>query len=199
MKRERKKSKKPFIFFVVIILIIAAVFVIKNKDSFFKAELDQPGTVTTDTKSILEKVLKTSDFSTLEFNYDAIKTVSDNDGNPEYHVAYSGIVKSGIDFSKINIELDEENKLVTITIPDPEIQSVEVDAGKLDYIFEDEKYNNEKIIAQAYKECLADLEEKAKNNPMVMQMARENAKDAVTALTEPWLKQGDSEYKVEVK
>lgn len=45
--------------------------------------------------------------------------------------AYSGTVKAGIDFNRIQISVDEENKVVTVFIPRSEILSNELDNDSL--------------------------------------------------------------------
>ena len=51
------------------------------------------------------------------------------------------LVTAGIDFSKIMIDIDEDTKIITITLPESEIQNTMVDFGSMDYIFENKKYN----------------------------------------------------------
>ena len=50
------------------------------------------------------------------------------------------LVTAGIDFSKIMIDIDEDTKIITITLPESEIQNTTVDFGSMDYIFENKKY-----------------------------------------------------------
>lgn len=156
--------------------------------------------VTTITKSSLEKVIEISDLSTLDYTYNSITDVLDEDGETiKYHVAYEGVVTAGIDFERVDVSVDEETKKVTITIPEADIQNVDVDMGTLEYIFEEKKYETETVSQEAYKACRADLEKKATNENNLLSVAKENAVDVVNALITPWVEQIDEEYQVEVK
>lgn len=156
--------------------------------------------VTTITKSSLEKVIEISDLSTLDYTYNSITDVLDEDGETiKYHVAYEGVVTAGIDFERVDVSVDEETKKVTITIPEADIQNVDVDMGTLEYIFEEKKYETETVSQEAYKACRADLEKKATEENNLLSVAKENAVDVVNALITPWVEQIDEEYQVEVK
>ena len=156
--------------------------------------------VTTVTESSLEKVLEISDLSTLDYTYNSIVDVLDEDGETvKYHVAYEGVVTAGIDFESVDVSVDEETKMITITVPEAVVQNVDVDMGTLEYIFEEKKYETETVSQEAYKACRADLEKKAMEEGHLLATAKENAVDAVNALMTPWIEQLDEEYQVEVK
>lgn len=156
--------------------------------------------VTTVTESSLEKVLEISDLSTLDYTYNSIVDVLDEDGETvKYHVAYEGVVTAGIDFESVDVSVDEETKMITITVPEAVVQNVDVDMGTLEYIFEEKKYETETVSQEAYKACRADLEKKAMEEGHLLATAKENAVDAVNALMTPWIEQLDEAYQVEVK
>ena len=156
--------------------------------------------VTTITESSLEKVIAISDLSTLDYTYNSITNVLDEDGETvKYHVAYEGVVTAGIDFENIDVAIDEDTKTITISVPEANIQNVDVNMGTLEYIFENKKYETETVSQEAYKACRADLEKKATEEDHLLSVAKENAVDAVSALIVPWVEQLDEEYHVEVK
>ena len=156
--------------------------------------------VTTVTESSLEKVLEISDLSTLDYTYNSIVDVMDEDGKTmKYHVAYEGVVTAGIDFENVDVYVDEETKMITITLPEAVVQNVEIDMGTLEYIFEEKKYETETVSQEAYKACRADLEKKAMEEGNLLAIAKDNAVDTVNALMTPWIEQLHEEYQVEVK
>lgn len=199
INEKKKHIKKKFKIRTIMASCIICVIVICTIIILPKVLNPNGGKVTTITKSSLEKIVEINDMSTLDYTYNAITDVADENGNAKYHVAYEGKVTAGIDITKINISVDEENKKIKIIVPEAEIQNVDVDMGTMEFIFEKEKYETETVSQEAYKASLADLEKKANNEKDLLSMAKENAVDAITALITPWVEQVDEEYFVEIK
>jgi DNA polymerase elongation subunit (family B) len=74
-----------------------------------------------------------------------------------------------------------------------------VDIGSLEYIFADEKYNNENELQYAYAYCEDDLKTRIENEEEFLENATENAKQVVEALVLPWVNQVDADYKITVQ
>lgn len=203
MEQEKHQTKKKISLVSAIVLVLVIVIgLIAGGAIYFIANENNTasGKVTVITQSKLKDVIEVSELSTVAYTYNAIVPAYKKDGKTlKYHVAYEGIVKAGIDFEDIQIEVDEEKKIITITIPDVKILDCAVDEGTLEFIFEKDKYNKETVAAEAYKLCLADLEDRAEQEPELIDLARENALSAVKGLIEPWVNQVDDEYTVEVK
>lgn len=198
-KQKKKKSKRIIVasclIGVALVGIVAVAVLILPKESNSNS-----GIVTTITKSTLEQVIEINDLSTLDYTYNAITNVKDESGNEiKYYVAYEGVVTAGININEVDVSVDEEGKIITITMPDAEIQSINVDMGTMEFIFEKDKYETETVSQEAYKACIDDLERRAKEEDTLLSMAKENAVDAMTALITPWIEQIDEEYMVEVK
>lgn len=187
-------KKKKMLIGCILILVVIAIAVLGGI-GIMKLKEEKLHTVS---KASLEKMIQISDLYTLEYTYNAITYVNDDEGNPRYHVAYKGTVTAGIDFSKVQVDTDEENKKIKITIPDAYVQNVDVDMGKMEFIFEKKKYETETVSQEAYAACKADLEQKAAGEQSLLAMAKDNAKEAVTALIEPWVQQIDKEYTLEI-
>lgn len=186
------KKKKMLLGCILILLVVAsAIFVM------VQIKRSNGEKVHTISKASLEKMLEISDLSTLDFTYNAIANVNDENGKPKYHVAYKGTVTAGIDFSQIGIAFNE--KVITITIPEASVQNVDVDMGTMNFIFEKKKYETETVSQEAYAACREDLDKRAAAEPSLLSMAKENATEAVKALVEPWVQQVDKEYTVEIK
>ena len=188
VKKERSgnpvRRSRKFLFakitvpFLIIVVVLGIWFLVSSRNE---------GRVTTITQSSLEKMLETNDLSTLEYTYNGITTVYTQDGKtPKYYVAYEGVVTAGIDITKINVHTDQDKKVITITIPDPSVH-------------EKKKYETETVSQEAYKKSMKDLKNKAEKEEQLLSMAKENAVSSIKALIEPWVKQLDDGYTVEVK
>ena len=183
-----KQTKKFFgVLIIVLLLMVFGIVILYNR----------PGKITTISEATLKETFEISEFSTVEYTYNSIVTVS-NEKEDMYHVAYQGIVKAGFDFNEIKVEDNKDQKIIYIYIPEIKINSVSV-SEKLDYIFVKNKYDTETTYQEAYRKSLEDLEEKAKNNMSLKDMARENAITTISALIKPWEKQLPKGYKIEYK
>ena len=160
---------------------------------------NEEGTVTTISKSSLQEMFEVSDLSTLEYVYNSIATVGDEDGVEKYYVAYEGTVILGIDFEQLEVIEDETEKKFIIQLPEIEVQDVNVAFDTMEYIFNKEVYETETVSQEAYKACLRDLEEKAGRTESLHKVALENTKDAVNALLEPFKVQMDKDTKFEIR
>lgn len=213
-KKSKNKEKRTRVIKIRItgggilaIVIVCVILKILNADPssvFLKntkdAIIGEEGTVTTISKASLEKVFEISELSTVDYSYNAVARAYEEDGaTPKYFVAYEGTVTAGIDFSKIVIDIDEDTKIITITLPESEIQNTTVDFGSMDYIFENKKYETETVSQEAYELCKTDLARRAAKENDLMTLAKENAVTAVEALVDPWVQQIDGEYKVNIK
>lgn len=194
-KKLTKKQKRLIaILCGVLAIIIASVtvtLILVNKE-------DKVGEVSTISKSSLEKVVERAQLSTLEYTYNAIVSVKDDKGKIKYHVAYEGVVKVGMDFTKIDIDVDNVEKKIKIKIPEMQIENPVVKMEDMEYIFVKEKYETEDVSAEAFNISKEDLKKRTANDESLMQMARENAVSSIRAFIEPWIEQLDAEYTVEI-
>ena len=195
--REKKKLsiKKPIIY-IICVLIIAAVIVFILKEKMFSRE-SKPEIIS---KSTLEKVINVSDLSTFEAIYNGIASVA-NEEKPEnidYYVSYEAKVKAGIDFEKVNLEVNEAERIITVTLPEVKITDVNVDIASLDYIFMNKKANTETVSAQAYKKCIEDVTNESNSTTAIYELAKQNARNIVEALIKPFIEQLDSEYELKI-
>ena len=193
-KSKRIKFKHIAVLFVIIAVIITALMIkikIFNKKS-------EPTIIS---KATLEKVINVSDLSTFEAIYNGVAAV-ENEEKPEnidYYVSYEAKVKAGIDFALVEVEVNEAEKIITVTLPEVKITDVDVDIASLDYIFMNNKANTETVSAQAYKKCIKDVTKESNSTDEIYKSARQNARNIVEALISPFVEQLDSEYKLEIK
>lgn len=193
-RTKRIKFKHIAVLFVIILVIITALMIkikIFNKKS-------EPTIIS---KATLEKVINVSDLSTFEAIYNGVAAV-ENEENPEnidYYVSYEAKVKAGIDFELVEVEVNETDKVITVTLPEVKITDVDVDIASLDYIFMNNKANTQTVSEQAYKKCIKDVTKESNSTDEIYESARQNARNIVEALISPFVEQLDSEYKLEIK
>ena len=197
--REKKKlSFRQIIKYIrllcfIIVAIIVFLFVkekIVKKDSI-------PEIIS---KSTLEKVINVSDLSTFEAIYNGVASVA-NEEKPEnidYYVSYEAKVKAGIDFEQVNLEVNEDEKRITVTLPEVKITDVNVDIASLDYIFMNKRANTETVSAQAYKKCIEDVTNESNSTTAIYELAKQNARNIVEALIKPFVEQLDSKYELKI-
>lgn len=154
------------------------------------------------TASYLKSIILKSDLSTRSAVYNGIAEVH-NPKSPDkidYYVSYKANVKTGINFEKLKVEVEDTDvvKTVYITLPPAYITGVEVDAGSLDYIFVNKKANNPDTLQTAYAACEADVRAEVAEDAQLLELAQTNAEEVVRALTELFFMQYGSEYNLVV-
>ena len=207
---EKRRPLRIIPIALCIVLFVFCILYIKNNffkkgtvsltDNISQMITGEEGKVSTISKASLSKVFEISELSTADYIYNAVARAYDGDKTPvKYYVAYEGKVKAGIDFDKINFEIDEETKTIRITIPAIEFQEQTVDPGTLKYIFKDKKSERENIHQEAFELCERDLKEKIGKEKDLAALAEKNAIAVVKGLVEPWVAQIDSEYSITVQ
>ena len=79
----------------------------------------------------------------------------------EFMYSYDGAVMAGIDFEKIEIKTDEDRKIITVDMPDSEIQAVTIDKDTFKiYSEKDSLWNPLKL--EDYNISLVEFEDAAK-------------------------------------
>lgn len=191
--RDRKLSIKAIIILtcsMIAVIAITSIFV------FVKVSgKEEPEIIT---ESNLEKIINVSDLSTLEAVYNGIAEVtnSENPDQIDYYVSYEAKVKAGIDFQQVDLDVDNEQKVITVTIPEIKINDVNVDIASLDYIFLNHKANTQTVSEEAYKKCIEDVTNETNAEDTIYELAEENAKNIIEALIKPFVCQLDAEYKL---
>ncbi|MBQ8043434.1 MAG: DUF4230 domain-containing protein [Clostridia bacterium] len=204
-KKQKKGKKNIFkilgpkkLKFIVTILIILVIF-FAGMVVYHNMTTDKEAKIIT--KSTLQKIVDISDLSTYEAIYNGITAVA-SENNPakmDYYVAYEAKIQAGFDFEELEITVDEENKKVTITIPDIEITDIDVDISSLDYIFKNKKADNSTVSSIAYKACKADVKKASEKEETIHKLAKENAVNVVKALVKPFIEDLDGDYELVVE
>ncbi|MBP3368490.1 MAG: DUF4230 domain-containing protein [Clostridia bacterium] len=144
----------------------------------------------------IEKIINVSELSTYTAVYNGVAEVM-NEKKPDktdYYVAYEASVDAGFDFSKIEITVYKENKLIRIKLPEIYITDVSVAFESMDFMWVNDKANTSTVSEQAYKMCIADVENESKKMTALLDLARQNAIKTIEALTKPITEQAGSEY-----
>ncbi|MGM9927957.1 MAG: DUF4230 domain-containing protein [Bacillus sp. (in: firmicutes)] len=151
--------------------------------------------------STLERIINVSDLSTFQAVYKGVAKVMDEKitGKVDYYVSYYSKVKAGLDFEKVDLEIDEEEKVITVILPEIKITDVNVDITSLDYIFMDDNANTETVSAQAYKKCIEDVTTESSNQEAIYELAEQNAHSIIEALIKPFVEQLDEEYQLVIE
>lgn len=207
--KKRVKNMKKAIFLIMSILLSLTMAGCKKEEPFVdtmaqgvndfvdQAIVGEEGEVFTITESSLQEILDSNELSTIEYTYNSIVQVKDENDKLKYSAYYSGIITAGIDFNKIKITVDDDNQTVNIKVPDAKINSSIVDAGSLEFIFENNKYDEKMTHSEAYEKSKEDLEKKANNNEEILRLAKENSMLAVEALLKPLIEFAGYEYTIE--
>lgn len=197
-ENQKKKLSGLKVKYIIGIAIMLAVVIIVLLAVSMSSKKSEPEIIS---KSTLEDIINVSDLSTFEAVYNGIAKVTDED-NPEkvnYYVSYDAKVKAGIDFEKVDITVNTDEKIITVMLPEIKITDVNVDITSLDYIFENEKANTETVSEEAYKKCIEDVTSESNSEDAIYELAEQNARNIVEALISPFVEQLDSEYRLEIQ
>lgn len=186
------------IVFIIIISTVIATMVITKSFADNSEEFAEPEIIT---QVMLEDIIKVSQLNTFEAVYNGIVKVP-NEKKPEkidYYVSYEATIKAGIDFELIDIDVDKDEKIIEITLPEVQINDVNVDIASLDYIFDNKKADTENVTGQAYQKCIDDAEKESADEQKIYELAEQNAENIIEALIIPFIEQLDEEYELKIK
>ena len=189
------KPKVLVIAAVVILVAIAAVAVLLQTSG---REEPQPQVFN---KSTLERIINVSELSTFTAVYNGIARVA-NEKKPEkidYYVSYEATVNAGIDFQKVEISMDEEQKTITLKVPEAHITNLAVDMSSLDFIFQNKKADKSGVTEDAYKACEEDVKRESEQQTAICELAKQNAKNVLKALTKPVVDQLGDGYQLVIE
>ena len=193
-----KGFRTKYLMMIAIAVVIIFVATLSVKVVLSISREDAPEIIT---KSTLEKIVHISDLSTFESVYNGIAKVMNEKkpGKVDYYVSYEAKVKAGFDVERVELEVDDAIKVISVTIPEIKITGIDVDIASLDYIFMNDKANESTVSEQAYKKCIEDVENESSSENAIYTLAGKNAKDVITALINPFIEQLDDDYELTVK
>ena len=189
------KPKVLVIAAVVILVAIAAVAVLLQTSG---REEPQPQVFN---KSTLERIINVSELSTFTAVYNGIARVA-NEKKPEkidYYVSYEATVNAGIDFRAVDISINEEQKTITLKVPEAHITNQSVEMSSLDFIFLNQKADKSGVTEAAYKACEEDVRQESEQQTAICELAKQNAENVLKALTKPIVDQLGDGYQLVIE
>lgn len=189
------KPKVLVIAAVGILVAIAAVAVLLQTSG---REEPQPQVFN---KSTLERIINVSELSTFTAVYNGIARVA-NEKKPEkidYYVSYEATVNAGIDFQKVEISMDEEQKTITLKVPEAHITNQSVEMSSLEFIFLNKKADKPGVTEVAYKACEEDVRQESEQQTAICELAKQNAENVLKALTKPIVDQLGDGYQLVIE
>ena len=179
---------------VVILAVIAVAVVLRTTGR----EKPQPQVLNTST---LEKIINVSELSTFTAVYNGIAEVA-NEKKPDqidYYVSYEATVNAGIDFQTVGVSMDEEQKIITLKVPEAHITNLAVDMSSLDFIFLNKKADKSGVTEAAYKACEEDVRRESEQQTAICELAKQNAKNVLKALAQPIVNQLGADYRLVIE
>ncbi len=189
----RKLDKKLRKWMMILIVVLAAVVAVNEH-----RKKPEPQVLTVST---LTDMIPVSNLSTVTSTYNGVAQVM-NEKNPDkldYYVAYEAQAQAGVNFNELQPEVDEASKTVTIRVPAAHFMDANVDVSSLDFMFNNKKADTSGVTERAYKACQEDADRECSSSEAILELARENAVNAVEALTRPLIEQLYPEYTLVVE
>lgn len=142
------------------------------------------------------QIIQVSQLSTYECVYNDVCTVMDEKDSTKkaYYCKYKGRVKAGIDFSKVDIKITEQEEgesLITITLPEVTLNEPDVDISSLKCMFLENSAEDGTVSGEAYNACIQDAKEKSQSEKLIYETAQDNAVNIVKGLVEPFVRNAE--------
>lgn len=205
MEKLQWKAKLPagkgMLFKLLGLLLVILIVVGIAAQVFLKTSGAAASSAQVISVSTLEEIIDLRELSTFTAVYNGIAQVMNEKDTSEtdYYVSYEARVNAGIDFDRIAISIDEEEKTIHITLPEVYITEINVDIGSLDFIFFNQDANTSTVTQEAFQACEADVQAECEQQDAILELAQQNAVNVVTALTHPIVEQLDAEYSLVVE
>ena len=168
-KRENERGLGKFTNYILITFFLLSLLMVGYLTfSITKKIYTKPEPVI-DSQFISAKLDEASDLTTATLTYNGLITYTDGNipfiTQKSFSMIYTAEIRAGIDMSKVDIKVTEDK--VIITLPEVEIQGVDVDPDSIQ--FYDEKYalfnwSDKDDVVTAISSAEADVQEKADIN-----------------------------------
>lgn len=112
-------------------------------------------------------------------------------------MTYQGTIKAGIDFDQIQVNIDDEEKLVSLALPAPRILSNEIDLNSFEKFDENNSIFNP-INVENYNQSLIEMKTKAETQAIengILDAAKSNAEVLIQSMFKNV--DGAEEYKLQ--
>lgn len=188
----RRKVPVKGILGIAVVLAVIAVMAAASRFDFFTADSEKQKTVSSSVS--LEQIIKESKISTFTAVYNGIAEIPD-EKNPDqisYYVRYEARVNAGFDLDQLTLETVD--KTVRVKIPPITLDKPNVDITSFDRMNVTKKDHLSELNGNEYRLCEEDAKNEAEKKEVIKDLARENAKNVIRSLLEPFL---DEEQTIE--
>lgn len=210
-EEEKKKKKKKHTWRKIfgfmlkhkiasLVIILGIILLVKfGLIPAIRGDFKEKTTIVSDTS--LERILRISDISTYRTTYNGVAKVCDekNQDKVLYYVSYEASVKAGIDMNEVKTDVDKDNKIIKVTLPEVKITDLSVDMTKLDYMFKAWGADTETVSKDAYEAAVEDAEGECNDNTAIKEFARDNVENLIKGLLNPVLENADEAYTLEIE
>ena len=170
---------------LIILLFIVAIIV-----GLFRFEvIHWPGSRKIDVSATLTEAVDIAQLSTAEFRYRGIAEIYANEEQKKVQcrACYDAVVKAGIDMRNIQMDIDDANRIVTLTLPEIELTVLINDNEPIALLPSNSNVGIERIL----KYCKEDVEREARESKELIETAKENLRAIIEGLLLPILKAYD--------
>lgn len=191
--REKTVKKRGGALKFIIIGIVIALLAVGAFMLFRKPKV----TVTYSASTLLEEIKEINELVTAAYTYNGVATAYDENGEVKYYVGYYGTVNTGINLADVAIDVNNDENIITITMPEIQVFDLSANIDSAEFMFANNSYNKEGVVAEANQIAKADLEKKVSEDKKLQSAAYDNAIDVMTAWGEALT--AGSQYKVVVQ
>lgn len=196
--------KKVYKIIIVILLVIVAVLAFKLSAKEPLLGNNQSLNVAT-IKSGLSDIAQ---LATEEYLYTSVETFQDQKTFKDFNIPLtkksfiikcSGAIKAGVDFSSIEISVDEESKIISVSIPGAKIISNEINNGSYEMLDEHNNLFNPitPVDANAAEQTIKEKAETDAITSGILTKAEDNAKKVIAAFMNQYVAVGGYELNVD--
>lgn len=175
-KGDLKQPAKMVLYVGIALLIIAIIWRFYQRNPINKANII--------TSSELTDIIDISELSTAEFKYNGIAEKKNKKGKIWCRICYSAIVKAGIDLKKVKIDVDNEKKIIIISLPKIGINVSMVDDQSMTVLPSDANIEIDEML----KCCMNDAEKEASSSKTLKDTAYDNLISSIKGLLFPIIK-----------
>lgn len=198
-----KKIKKSIIALIAILIFVFVSYFFGMKVGFFKNE----PVITSDI--IKNQIVNAKELTSLKYKYTNVGSFENTEEfyglkipftSKKFIISYDGEISAGVDLEKSKVDVDEINKVVTVSLPEAKILSHQIDENSLT-IFDEKNSIFNQLKIQDFSDFRKNEMEKVEKDLIekgFLDEANQRSKEAVSELLNinPNL---NGEYTIKVK
>lgn len=189
---KKKNGKVKTFFLKHKFRVILTIFAIALVGVCTQVKAQDQSVGKTFSSATLMKAIDIQELSTSQFDYNGIANIYRDNKKEKIkcYVRYEATVKAGINMDDINIETDNENKKVYITLPKIQIYKPNVDEKSFSYIKKNSVFDRKELeLKDVISACIKDAKKEAKKSTELKNTAKENLKSIIEGLINPIIKE----------